>query len=272
MNPLRPVDVTYAPGYPATLTEAEIRDLLRPCLLRRFPREAMLIGAIAAGTALAMPASARPGKPGGRLPALPRLGTSTRTDPAFRAKVDKLIAEVLGHKPVALKAALQPKQVLAANPAVAYPKPYRIHFGTGVQFNRLDVDAAREATVKLFKLYGIELKKTVTVKGEGFEFVADGYSRALGVGFELITPQEHSAPPGKYAKEAERLDAAETKVLDAAVKEGRARMFVTPTRGFATIGRTGRPPMQYYLESVVDYLNWVHGDRQVKKEAVKLEK
>jgi len=68
MSPLKPVEPNYHVLYPRQLTEAEIRDLLRPSLLRRFSKKALVAGALAAGTVLtssAVQAQADPRAPTG---------------------------------------------------------------------------------------------------------------------------------------------------------------------------------------------------------------
>jgi hypothetical protein len=268
MGKLRPVEARYRPGYPATLTEAEIRDLLRPCLLRRFPREAVLIGAIAAGAALAMPACARD-----KRPALPKAGITTRTDAAFARKIDKLVRELLPKKKGfwGKNTSLVPKHELKPNPAVKYPR-IRISFGNS-RIGVFDTAAARQATLKLFEAYGIKLKKDVPLKRGGYEFVADGFDEKLGIGFELVMPagrvgfgrQTFTPEP-----DAKKLDAKEQVALGKVVADGKLRVFVAHATGFPNMDGDLYTPMQYYLTSVVDYLNWVHGDRQIDGKAVLL--
>ena len=49
MSSLKPVPRSYCPDYPRFLTEADIREILRPSLLARFSRETLLAGAMLTG-------------------------------------------------------------------------------------------------------------------------------------------------------------------------------------------------------------------------------
>ena len=207
MKPLKPVEPGYAPRYPRELTEVEIRELLRPCLLSRFSKEALIAGALAAGTALG-PSPAWAQDPP---PALPKAGTSTRADAKFRAEVFALLQAALPKKggswgPHALITA---GKGLEANPVVKYPQ-FQVHFGNSY-IGIFDTESAKAATLKLFKQYGIELKKDVTIKGDGYEFVADGYNEKLKIGFELVMPEGMvGMGPKKFTLEPaeKKLDAA----------------------------------------------------------------
>jgi len=267
MSPLKPVESNYTPRYPRELTEDEIRDLLRPCLLGRFSREALIAGALAAGTGLApSPAQAQDA-----LPKLPKAGTSTRTDAGFKAEVLALLKETLPKKGGFWgdHTSLLTSQELKVNPPVKYPR-IRISYGNSY-LGIFDAEAAKAAAEKLFKQYGIELKKDVTVKGDGYEFTADGYDEKLQIGFELVMPD---GPVGFGGQKLEpepaekKLDAAEMKKLDADVEAGKVRMLVIKAEQFPNMDGDLRTPMVYYLNSVVDYLNWVHGDKQIDPKAL----
>ena len=267
MNPLKPVEPDYAPRYPRKLTEVEIRELLRPCLLNRFSKEALMAAALAAGTALApLPAWAQDAPP-----KLPKAGTSTRTDAQFRAEVFALLKETLPKKGGfwGAHASIISSKELDANPPVKHPR-IRISFGNSY-VGIFDTESAKAAAAKLFKHYGIELKKNVTIKGGGYEFVADGYNEKLRIGFELVMPDGPVGMGGqKFTLEPpeKKLDAAEMKKLNADVKAGKVRMLVIKAAGFPNMDGDLHTPMVYYLNSVMDYLNWVHGDLQINPKAL----
>lgn len=262
MKPLKPVEPDYAPRYPRELTEVEIRELLRPCLLSRFSKEALIAGALAAGTALApSPAWAQ-----GTLPKLPKAGTSTRTDAKFKAEVFALLKEAIPKKGGfwGARASIRSSKELKANPPVKYPR-IQISFGNSY-VGIFDTESAKAAATKLFKQYGIELKKDVTIKGDGYEFTADGYNEKLKIGFELVMPDGRVGMGGQKFKPEpaeKKLDAAEMKKLNADVKAGKVRMLVMKAASFPNMDGDLHTPMVYYLNSVMDYLNWVHGDRQI---------
>src|SRR5688500_14996824 len=88
---LRPVPADYSPAYPSRLTPEEIHDLLRPGLFRRFTPTTMLAGALVAGAMAAGCDGPTPASGTGS-----DAGKSTRTDPQLRAKVDRIVEEVLG--------------------------------------------------------------------------------------------------------------------------------------------------------------------------------
>src|SRR4051794_14355314 len=98
MSELRPVSKEYDPGYPRSLTEQEVEELLRPNLVRRFGKRARVAaGAVVAGLGLAG-AAATPAQPVPQPPmaqGLPKPGLSTNKDKMFRDKVHKLAHEIL---------------------------------------------------------------------------------------------------------------------------------------------------------------------------------
>ena len=100
--------------------------------------------------------------------------------------------------------------------------------------------------------------------------MADGYNEKLKIGFELVMPEGMvGMGPKKFTLEPaeKKLDAAEMKKLNADVKAGKVRMLVMKAAGFPNMGDL-RTPMVYYLNSVMDYLNWVHGDKQIDPKAL----
>lgn len=271
MSELRPVSSNYDPGYPRSLTEQEIEDLLRPNLFRRFGKNALMAaGAVVAGIGLASAAATGIAQEGGPKP-LPKPGLSTNKDAMFRAKVLKLAHEILGDKVGSWNAmsAVHIKQDVLANPPIKYPH-IPISFGNSY-VGIFDAEKARTATFTMFEQYGIKLEKNVTVKGAGYEFNADGFNKELGIGFEIVMPEGPIGfGPQKLPPEpAERkLDTQELKSLDQDIKAGKQRIFVVHAAGYPNMDGDLYTPMEYYLASVIDYLNWAHGDATMERDAV----
>jgi hypothetical protein len=263
MNTLRPVDPGYDPGYPRRLGEAELRALLRRSLLERFSGATILSGALLAGClpqVLAQEPASRP--QAGRLPRPPRMA-----EPAFAKELQALVAELMGsskggfwdaHSAIALA------RPLPSNPPVKCPR-IRISFGNSY-VGIFDVEAAKQATRKLFAHYGVPLQEDVRVTGTGFEFVADGYDPERKVGFKIRVPAAAQLGRGKVApaEPAERaLEDQELQAVDRAVAKGELELFVVDGTAYPNMDNDLYTPMQYYLSSVVDYLNWVHGEEHI---------
>jgi hypothetical protein len=260
---LKPVPADYEPAYPSELTGEEIQRLLRPGLFQRFSPRTLIAGAILSGAL----ASSRPG--GAAVdPETPKPMRSTRTDAKLKQKVDRLVDEILG--PLDDKhhwndrATVHPTKELAANPDVKYPR-IPISFGNSY-VGIFDTEAAKAATAKMFAAYGLELKANVKVKGNGYEFVADGFDEKAKFGFKLIMPggqvglagQQFAPQPPEVA-----LDANEIAAVEEAVKAGELGLLVVKAERFPNMDGDLFTPMQYYLASVIDYLNWINGDRQI---------
>jgi hypothetical protein len=263
MSELRPVDRGYDPGYPAGLTADELRDLVRPGLLRRFGAEVLAAGALAAGVSLGVDLAAAPAPKG-----LPQNGKSTRNDPKIKEKVDKLTAELL--EPLKKNAGWNErssiilKTKLPSNPPVKYPH-IPISFGNSY-VGIFDTAAASEATRKLFAVWGLELKAGQTIKGPGYEFEADGYDPVQQVGFKIVLPQGEVGLRGQKfppEPEAKKLDDREVQALERDVSTNKVKVFVVQAAGYPNMDGDLYTPMEYYLQSVIDYLNWVHGDKQI---------
>lgn len=258
MSTLHPVKRAYEPGYPAVLRESELELMLRPGLMRQFSRRTLFLGGLLASTAFA----AAPGE----APRLPMAGHSTRNDDDLRARVDAIIENALAkyeqrfwyeHSSVGLSA------TIAANPPLKTPR-VAISFGNSFM-GIFDAERAKAVTHELFKAYGIELTPDVPLKTEDCVFSADGYNQDLTVGFELRVPERqknlNNTYYGKNEKPAARLDDDELKTLEAEIAAGAKRMFVANAASYALYDGDYYTPMRYYLASVVDYLNWIHGDR-----------
>jgi hypothetical protein len=263
--PLRPIPGTYEPGYPAALTREEIQELLRPGLFHRFSRPTLLAGAVFAGALVAAGCGAAPAAD---VPApAPSGGASRAARPRQSAAVDKLVAEILGaydkNKFWNKSARPSPAKELSGNPPVKYPQ-IPISFGNSF-IGVIDVAAARDATIRLFEAYGLELVPDVPIQGEGYAFVADGFDSMNKVGFKIIRPPEDEGEGEGQGAPEHALSPDEIKPLDAAVKEGGIRMFVVKAEGFPNMDGDMYTPMEYYLASVIDYLNWIHGDREIAR-------
>ena len=214
MSSLKPVPRSYCPDYPRFLTEADIREILRPSLLARFSRETLLAGAMLTGLTAGgcsrgasdpAPAAGGQGATGGSQqvqrtdaedPPLKALGNNTTRGSAdLRQRVDRLVGEILGSNKRGYwneLTSLRTDTTLSSNPAVKSPM-IPISFGNSY-VGVFDTEAARDATRRLFTAYGIELKENVPIRQGGYEFVADGFDLERGIGFELTMPDV--AQPG----------------------------------------------------------------------------
>lgn len=284
MSSLKPVPRSYCPDYPRFLTEADIREILRPSLLARFSRETLLAGAMLTGLTAGgcsrgasdpAPAAGGQGATGGSQqvqrtdaedPPLKALGNNTTRGSAdLRQRVDRLVGEILGSNKRGYwneLTSLRTDTTLSSNPAVKSPM-IPISFGNSY-VGVFDTEAARDATRRLFTAYGIELKENVPIRQGGYEFVADGFDLERGIGFELTMPDV--AQPGQEptAQDASsRLDTEEMQALDKDLTAGKIRMFVAQAENYPNMDGDLYTPMEYYLSSVIDYLNWVHGDQVV---------
>lgn len=209
---------------------------------------------------------------------------STRTDIERRDRVDAIIKEVLGNSKKTFwydKAMLAPleqkegrrypdgKPGLASNPPIKFPV-IPINYGNSC-VGILDTEAAKTATARLFEAYGIELKKDVPIKGEGYEFVPDGYNEKYRIGFKLMLPvgRDWDGPQVFKDEPPERkLDDQEMDSLDRDVKKGKLNVFVVKAGIYPNMDGDLYTPMEFYLASVVDYLNWVHGDKEIDRTKV----
>jgi len=300
MSRLTPVPSQYRPTFPRELTEQQIRELLRPGLFERFSKETLATGALLTGLTLAgcdnrgageEPVPQQPDKPTvesidevaspqeqykpsvksvdeiPKVPAPISSGKTTSSDPNLKKKVDQLVAEVLGNSRKGYwndLASIRLSRDLKANPPIKYPS-IPISFGNSY-IGIFDINEAKRATHQLFAAYGIELKSDVPIKRDGYQFNADGFNSDLRAGFEFVVP-EGGIGFGSQVLPAQaadaKLDEKEKAALDRDLEAGKLRLFVVNAEGFPNMDGDLYTPMEYYLASVVDYLNWVHGDRQI---------
>lgn len=257
MSLLRPVPGPYDPKYPRQLSDEEIEKLLRPGLFGRFSRETLLSGALLAGLSLGA-VEGQEQKPG--------LGKEEFEN--ARAKAMALARETLGGYPNKGwngMTTIELQKVLASNPGVKYPR-IPISFGNSY-VGIFDTKKATDATKKLFEVYGIQLQSGQSVAGEGFAFVADGWNAESKIGFRLILPGEQ--PEKERVKNPDQaLEKHEVAPLGAAVAAGKLRMFVVNAGGFPNMDGDLYTPMEYYLASVIDYLNWAQGGVEIDPEKV----
>ncbi len=169
-------------------------------------------------------------------------GRSLKADPDLKANIDQLVAEILGETKKGYwneRTSLGPKIHLASNPAVKYPL-IPISYGNSMS-GILDIEAARQATQDLFAQYGIAMEKAVPLSG-------DGYSEEFKIGYVFLS----------RSKGEQTLDHSELSALDKAVQVGGLNLFVADLNRFPNMDGDLYTPTEYYLASVVDYLNWVH--------------
>jgi len=295
MSHLQPVRSNYEPAYPQELTAEQVQELLHPGLLKRFSQQTIATGALIAGMAATgcSPSSGGPSvEIGGKTPTddeadaansgtdhvaigkagVPRSrrerkGTTTSNDPNLKKKVDTIVAEVLGRAGRGSwydRSFLRPVKELKTNPPVKYPV-IPISYGNSC-VGIFDHTTAREATHRLFETFGIKLQKNVNVKGNGYTFTADGFSEDARIGFELTLPQGRNGffrKPFEKESDAAFLSDEEIVDLEKDAESGRVNMLVIDATQFPNMDGDLYTPMEYYLASVVDYLNWVHGDSQI---------
>jgi hypothetical protein len=164
---------------------------------------------------------------------------------------------------------LQLRRELESNPPVKYPQ---IHVAFGnTPAGILNLSAARDLTERMFKEYGVALQPNLRVQGPGYDFVADGYDSNLKIGYKIL-------PMPGSEKEIRRLEigflnsddsfgdlsSAELQALDQALGRGDLQMLVVERSRFVGF----KSAEAFYLASVIDYLNWVHGDREIAMDSV----
>ncbi len=281
MTQLKPMPSDYLPRYPRELTETQIRELLQPSLWQRFSFETLAIGALVMGLVLTgCEANTAFAQQENRyqpevesVDEIPRIavplksGKTTSSDPNLKKKVEKLAAEMLGNherKSWNDEASIRLQRDLKANPPIKYPS---IPISCGNSYVGIfDTEGAKEATHKMFAAYGIVLKKDVVIQGDGYQFVADGYNEELNVGFELVIPEGRVGLNGQELPkqlDAEKLGEKEKAALDGDLETGKLRLFVANAKGFKNMDGDLYTPLEYYLASVVDYLDWVHGEQRI---------
>lgn len=251
MSLLRPVRGPYDPGYPAQLSEDEIARLLRPGLFSRFDLKTILTGAVISVCTLTAVADSS------------GMGNRLRADARAKDRALRMAKEILGtfrNRNWNEHASIRTERILGSNPEVKFPR-IPISFGNSY-CGIFDTSRAIEATRKLFEAYGINVRNPGRVRGEGFCFEADGWDPRLKVGFKLLT--EDSRRSGDEKK----LDEAELPKLDNAIRKGKLRVFVARADRYPNMDGDLYTPMEYYLASVVDYLNWIHGERAIDKTSV----
>lgn len=258
MSPLRPYRKPYTPGYPRKLTPEELQNALRPALYKRFSHKTLLTGAIIAGSTVPCGAAA--------------WAAQRDSNSLIDAQARQLVEEILGSPRQAnwyRETTIETRSILPSNPPIKVP---RIPIGFGNSYSGIfDVEKARKVTVDLFALYGIELKPNVRLEGERYAFTADGFNDELGIGFELMSGDEYGygygASKPNEPKES-KLQEEELPLLDRDVKTGEIKMFVANAEFYPNMDGDLYTPMRYYLASVVDYLNWVHGGTEIDPESV----
>ncbi|MDF1662879.1 MAG: hypothetical protein P1V97_13970 [Planctomycetota bacterium] len=284
----------YEPGYPRSLTDQQIKELLRPNLLRRFGKEVMLTGALLTGLlssgcrsseeeknyppignsqkpyeeaqqelelAKTQKANLEKKAPKAAEASSPKTKKKTVQTPNISVAQRKAIAwskEVLGRiKPGFWnkRSGINLIRELPANPPVKYP---RIEISYGNSYcGVFDIEEAKKITHELFKIYGLELKSDVPLKGTGYDFKADGYDEKLKIGFEIVG---HGYHPAEKDFKLEVLSPLEFEGLNKDITNKKRQIFVANINQLPNMDGDLYTPKQYYMASVIDYLNWVRGD------------
>lgn len=284
MAGLKPYKGQYQAKYPRALSDTEIEEMLRPSLFKRFRDEVMITGAVLTGL---MSAGCRSEDEKKSYPPInnseksyeeakaeseiektksskPQEKTTPQKRPpqmsrAAERKAKAWAKEVLGRmKPGSWNkyAGIDLIRELPANPPLKYPR-IEISFGNSY-CGIFDIEEAKKITEELFRIYGIELKANVSIKGEGYEFEADGYNKEQKIGFEIVS---HGYNPDEKNFKSEALSPLEYKGLNKDVVENKRRIFVANIQQLPNMDGDLYTPKQYYMASVIDYLNWVRGDQ-----------
>lgn len=294
----------YDPGYPRSLTDEQIEELLRPNLLRRFGKDVMLTGALLTGLLSSgcrsgdskSPAVGNSEKPNEEVKQeleLPKAQENNskkkknakveaavkKAEEKERKKNDRIQRTTASHR----KAKAWSKEVLgrikagywnkhaginlireiAANPPLKYP---RIEISYGNSYcGVFDIEEAKKITEEMFKIYGIELKSDVPVKGIDYEFDADGYNEKLNIGFEILG---NGYLPNRKDFKKEALSPLECTGLNKDIRDKKRQIFVANINQLPNMDGDLYTPKQYYMASVIDYLNWVRGDILYKPDEV----
>ncbi len=221
--------------------------------------------ALLVGLTLTAFMSLRSVTPDGTKP-LPMMGKSSRTELVLTERVELLVREALATQQKGgwyEGSGIGYYHLIANNPLIKRPE-VSISCGNSVG-GVFDIAEARKLTEDLFSAYGIPLETHVPLKGEGYAFTADGYNRELNVGFEIRSGYLRGL--GWNARWAEQKSGAdflghdELVSLERDVKHNRIAMFVCDPN--EVYDGDEYLAMSYYLASVIDYLNWIHGDREV---------
>lgn len=185
---------------------------------------------------------------------------SSRQEP-LKSRVEQVTHEFLGPNFEVFdrdSVCLVPRRELEANPPLKYCDGCSNCLPPVLENWR-----AQKATEKLFEAWGIALKPQVRVSGPGYDFVADGYNETSKIGFKILQPEASKAelkpisPGGDLSQE-------ELRALDRDVERGALRIFVVDGKRF----ERGATALAFHIASVIDYLNWVHGDREIDLHSV----
>ena len=207
---------------------------------------------------------------------LPRAGHRTSTDPALKERVERIVRETLErHSPISSfwgshNIALGCE--LFNNPPVKY---LQIRTGCGNSYlGALPPVLVLRPTRDLFAAYGIPLRAKVPLVCGGQRLVADGYNQELRVGFKIIWPSGVTECGGSIRYPVEpahsRLTEDKLEVIDEQIAAGRVNLFVADASRFQITDVAGvRAPLAFYLTSLVDYLNWLHGAEFGDRQAIR---
>lgn len=255
MKPLevRPLSRRYEPGY-ATFAEIEDwRSLVAPSSKTLFAPQTLFFAGLLGSVFLA----------DARAQERPKVGPPLKSPNAEAAKIANACLDELRNTGGWYENTKFKKEtVVEKNPDVVVPE-IRISFGNSYS-GIFDTVRAKKATIALFEAYGVKLKADYPLKRGGLEFQVDGYDPEKKVGFEIvgtdyIPPSPFVMEPGPERKKNQvaDLDEKEAEKLKASVSSGEEAMFLAPADEYPLMDGDQYTPMRAYLQSALDYLEWL---------------
>lgn len=191
---------------------------------------------------------------------MPGAGHYTRVDSALRARVQRILDESAGRpraKPadnILGSSSLALGQVVFNNPPLKY---LRVRASCGNSYlGPLPRWLLLKPTFQLFEAYGLKLSPDAMVACEGVKVLADGYNPVHRVGFCLMGPKR-SLPEETLVS------------IDQEIERGLINLMVADADLYECSDVAGwRAPLAFYLASVVDYLDWLHGEEYLDRHTV----
>ncbi|MCE9552796.1 MAG: hypothetical protein K8T91_05395 [Planctomycetes bacterium] len=256
MKPLKvsPLKKNYNPRYPSFVEVEDWEVLIRETNQSLFGPSTLLFAGILGGSLFVSGAQAEePAKP----PVGPPLTSSI---PKAAEIANAALEETAASGHWFANSKTREENVVDGNPAVIVPV-IRISFGNSY-VGVFDTVRAKQATIKMFEAYGVQLQPNHQFKRDGIKFEAGGYDPKKNIGFEILgsdqPPGALNEPPPKPEAEADKLlDPKETAALKEAVAKRRELLFLAPVQQYPNMDGDQYTPLRAYLQSVIDYLEWL---------------
>jgi len=250
---IKPVRRTRKPKYPGVDDRPDMDQILRSSILRRFSNATVAMTAmLSIGTVAGA----------GLFAADDDIENEIRKvdQKKVQAIVDKYLKD-LGQARQGEK--LGKMKTLSNNPDISIAEAgenYAIKLGD-IKSTSFHVSKVKEATKELFKLYGVKIKKDQSYHKGDVEFEVDGYDKSKKIGFEFRYSNksyyDYDKGESKNATDEQYLSAEEMKELNKQVKKGKANILVIPADQFQHTSKSRHILVKAYLQTVVDYLEWL---------------